>query len=227
MSFSSPPTSPHCFVIGITRNNAFGIIVRGEEKWSFYESFNIVGQFKPYSHLTICGDCCYAIGHRSKILVFDLKHKSTKFIGNPLYKDNSSVGFEAQFLVKDGTKLLSVMVPWEEQNILIEKITPLKREWSSVETLNNKMLFVSDTSSMLKLAPLKARSNKIYFPKIYNNDTFVPYCLATRKYISLFGESDYSKKSPWNSTAKIKQWSNCTWIETKPFAFACNQQTDW
>ncbi|WCJ33937.1 F-box family protein [Euphorbia peplus] len=220
MSFSSPPTSSNCFVIGMTWDGRFAITNRGEENWEFYGTFKIAEEYVSCSHLVLCGNRCYAIGDDSNILVFDLKQKVTKSIGTPFPWRSSLV--EATYLVENEAELSVVIVFSDEQKVYVSKMNESKRQWMPIEALRNTMLFVSKTSSMLKPAPVKASSNKIYFPKILNNQMYVPYCLDTKKYTSFL--RDYISGSPWN----VKQWVNCAWIETMPFVTpASHQQFDW
>ncbi|WCJ33977.1 hypothetical protein M5689_015304 [Euphorbia peplus] len=226
MCFSSPPISPDCFVIGM-RHNKFGITKRGEKIWVFYESLKTEICI-PCCHLVLCGECCYVVGNDNgytveddnKIRVIDLKKKSMKFLGK-----STTLNDNVSFLVENGAQLLAVMVANEEQNVSIKRMIPSRKEWLPVGTLKNKMLFVSSTSSMLKPAPVEASSNKVYFPKILNEKQFVPYCLATKRYMSFLG--DYAKGSPWSENEYVTEWHESTWIETMPFEPACDQQIDW
>ncbi|WCJ30712.1 F-box family protein [Euphorbia peplus] len=221
MCFSAPPTCSDCYVIGLGWvREGFGVIKRGEQEWTTHET-DPDAKYFTQSHLVLHEDRCYAIGYKNKTLVLDVKMETVDFVDTlfPLLVDAfPKRNTTSKFLISDGAKLLGVIRSYEQQEISIARWNEADEEWVDISTdhLSNKMLFLSRTSSLLLPAPVTTSSNKVYFSKILNNLSFVPYCLATKNYISFLG--DYSNPTPWHH--HVKEWPNCTWIETMLFVTA-------
>ncbi|WCJ30701.1 F-box family protein [Euphorbia peplus] len=230
MCFSAPPTCSDCYVIGFLRPyQAFGVIKRGEQEWTTYET-NPKKNYFPQSHLVLYEDRCYAIGYENKTLVFDVGKEKIDWVDTlfpPLVDSHPYQNTTSKFLMSDGAQLLGVIRSHEQKEISIARWNESDNKWVDISSnhLRDKMLFLSKTSSLLLPAPVKEASNKVYFPKILNDASFVPYCVATTNYISFLG--DYSHPTPWDD--RIKEWPNCTWIETMSFVASpsLNRTIDW
>ncbi|KAF5945481.1 hypothetical protein HYC85_015709 [Camellia sinensis] len=81
-------------------------------------------------------------------------------------------------------------------------------EWQDVQSLGNKMLFLSHGASLLVEAVKEGMANKIYFPN-FHGENGVFYSLDTGKYHSIVG--NYSSTTPFNFVEQVS--STCTWIE--------------
>ena len=223
MSFSSPPTSIDCFVIGIILyGEKFIIIRRGEVTWTLCEFTDYFRPFNDSNPLLYKGRC-YWLGVRgydlpAEVGIFDpheyLSHpnqykyrwKYLPPIIPPKHLDNS---LKNSYLLESDGKLFAVFELHEiEPSIQIYSVNLSfgpRMEWHKVTNIENKMLYVSSGGSFSELAVAKDMSNKIYLPNVLDNNSIF-YSLETNKYHSCF--SDYSSRN----TSLGKELTNCTWI---------------
>ncbi|KAF9616388.1 hypothetical protein IFM89_029642 [Coptis chinensis] len=109
------------------------------------------------------------------------------------------------FLVEYCGEFFSFFVPVNKP-IDVFKLDRSEMKWVRVESLGDKVAFLSHTTSVLVPAGLKGVENRIYLPKFYGIDNMY-YSLTTRSF-SYFGSKDPCAK--WIDSSEI---FDCTWFQ--------------
>ncbi|PIA55782.1 hypothetical protein AQUCO_00700240v1 [Aquilegia coerulea] len=204
MSFSSPPTSSDFVVFGFL---GFYMVVyrKGEERWSrdFFKSSHWEFLHSPCNPIFYDG-AFYCLGKNGRLLLFDTKEVVKESQYSDITKSNES------FIVEYDGEILSIFVGPKGKKIFIFKLDLCNMKWCKLESLDDKVLFLSHTASILLPAAavgLKGIENRIYFPRFHESDNMF-YSLSTRKYQCC--GSRYSCDD-WISTSKL---SHCSWIQS-------------
>ena len=236
MSFSSPPTSADCFVIGIPFGSfEFGIIRRGEKSWNI---FRFTGHLPRGTRISNCNPIlykrrCYCLSEAGEVLVFDL---------NEYFRDPNqysccwttfSSGFPKEllqslvqnYLLESKGKLFAVFEVQDSEpcfHVLSSNINTIvsrmKLKWQVKKDLGNRMLYVSVGGSLSELAAVRGMNNKIYLPNIKDNNC-VFYSLKTEMCHSFFNNYSSSISTHGN------ELNNCTWI--KPTLATMDEDLIW
>ncbi|GKA48239.1 hypothetical protein Tco_0741197 [Tanacetum coccineum] len=157
-SFSAPPTSPGCMVVGITIDAYYYHVcihfVGGEPSWR-------------RNLLDIWGDDCY-----SSLTVF----------GRDLYALRDDRGLDS-FLLRCGEHLLQVILGKFEESVEVFKLNDSTQEWVKLDSLGKHVIFIWGRSSLCIDAKTPQMENKIYFPRLpaenENLNDMVFYSLET------------------------------------------------
>ncbi|KAL7240743.1 hypothetical protein ACSBR2_006401 [Camellia fascicularis] len=216
VSFSSPPTSSDCLVIGICwgfLHIELCIIKRGDDRWTFHE-FQNNRRFALYdaSPPVLYNGKLYCLGNGGDVGVLDLSSGLSwsiiccckPILAWPRFKYQC----QKSFMVNCDGGMLVVFVTHEERRVRLIKLIVPDMEWQDVQSLGNKMLFLSHGASLLVEAVKEGMANKIYFPN-FHGENGVFYSLDTGKYHSIVG--NYSSTTPFNFVEQVS--STCTWIE--------------
>ncbi|PIA34166.1 hypothetical protein AQUCO_03800028v1 [Aquilegia coerulea] len=214
MSFSSPPTSADFVVIGYL-GSLISVYRKGQETWCDYE-LDAKWEFaaSPCSP-AFCDGIFYCLSKNGKLGLFDptaiTEESQWKIIPKSQlfpYSDVSSyTNCVKIFIVEYDGEILSVFVGYLGKSVLIYKLNRREMKWERLESLDDKVLFLSHTASMLLPARLKGIENRIYFPGFHDRDNMF-YSLSTGKYHS-FG-SKHSCED-WINTC---EHLHCTWIQS-------------
>ncbi|KAL5718344.1 hypothetical protein ACHQM5_011255 [Ranunculus cassubicifolius] len=113
------------------------------------------------------------------------------------------------FIMECDGQIFSVFVGFVGSPVRVYKfdLSKKKMKWLKVESLGDRLMFLSHTTSLLLPAVLKGTQNRIYFPHFKGNSS-VFYSLSSGNYHS-FREQE--PRSDWIGTRE--HW-NCTWFQT-------------
>ncbi|KAI3467521.1 hypothetical protein Pfo_024184 [Paulownia fortunei] len=218
--FFHPPTSPDCFIIGISSkmcplNVIIGLLKHGGDEWKTctYHS-------KTEFLLSICTPILhrgllYCLDVEGNVATFDISNNGSPvswFVNSKcLHPPRLRKKNRRHFLIKlrEEEVLLAVLVAHDERKVNVFRLLEPDMKWEMVEHLGDKVLYVSHTASFAATASSENMANKIYFPKIHG-DNGVFYCLSTQKYHSFKG--DYSSSKSYG----FKDLEFATWITPTP-----------
>ncbi|KAI8536516.1 hypothetical protein RHMOL_Rhmol10G0263400 [Rhododendron molle] len=210
--FLSRPTSSDCTVIGISSHTPehieFCIIKCGEDKWTYQDMGTSIHFIISAASPELYNGKLYCLGEAGNLGVLDLSNNigwtSWEVCSKPLSR-SSCYKFRQSFMVKCDDGMLVVSVTHEDRRVLVEKCYLPEMFWEDVESLGDKMVFVSHGASLLGDAVEKGMANKIYFPK-FHGESGVFYSLDTEMYHSILG--NYSCRTSFNLAEQL----SCTWI---------------
>ena len=218
--YSLPTSSEECKVVAMDNSGVISLKIfitkPREENWTrvhlFYE-YEKRFLYGAMRHFICCTPVfhngkCYCLDHDGKVAVFDLKdiENSWGFCGKPYSKVDHRLVVQS-FMVESDEELLTVFLS-DEAQIWICKLNPVTREWTKVEDLGNKVLYLSNGASWVERTMFEGMGNKIYLPIMCpttNNILF--YSLATGKF-HCHGH-DFSRTNFYD----MKQLHQSTWIE--------------
>ncbi|KAF9626284.1 hypothetical protein IFM89_031954, partial [Coptis chinensis] len=213
ISFSAPPTSSEFVVFGHTALS-LSLYRKGEHTWREYFC-DVPWDIMDYPcNPVFCDGEFYCLGKDGMLALFnpeetDEEHQSYVL---PLPKVSSSTYSDLprsfhNFIVEYDAEIVSVFVGFLGYPICMFKLDRSKMKWSTSNNLDDKMLFLSHTSSTLLPAKLKGTENRIYFPRFHGNES-VFYSLSTKSY-RCFG-SNHWRQDWMNSCEHL----HCTWIQS-------------
>lgn len=226
MSFSLPPTSKDCFVVGIARfGYEFGIIRRGEESWNIFDFKRSLPKDIFISHTSpvLYKGRCYCLCMSGELGVFDLNEYLRNPEGQNSFRWIQIVPREFSeelvdsiiqcYLVESNGQLYSVF-ELEDFNpcFLVFSLNPNKSQlkWHAVKNLRSQIFYVGVVGSISEPAMTGGVGNKIYLPNVQGNRC-VFYNLKTKRCQSFY--SDYLT----NISPHGKEHSNYVWIK-RPLA---------
>ncbi|XP_030925008.1 F-box protein At4g00893-like [Quercus lobata] len=220
MSFSLPPTSKDCFVVGI-ESWGFGIIRRGEESWNIFDFKRSLPKdiFLSDNSPVLYKGRCYCLCMSGELGVFDLNEYLRNPEGQNSFRWIQIVprGFSEElvdsiiqcYLVESNGQLYSVF-EFEDFNpcFLVFSLNPNKSQlkWHAVENLRSQIFYVGVVGSISEPAVAEGVGNKIYLPNVQGNRC-VFYNLKTKRCQSFY--SDYST----NLSPHGKEHGNYVWIK--------------
>ncbi|THF94699.1 hypothetical protein TEA_015561 [Camellia sinensis var. sinensis] len=167
------------------------IIKRGDDRWTFHE-FQNNRRFVLYdaSPPVLYNGKLYCLGNGGDVGVLDLSSSLSwsiiccckPILAWPRFKYQC----QKSFMVNCDGGMLVVFVTHEERRVRLIKLIVPDMEWQDVQSLGNKMLFLSHGASLLVEAVKEGMANKIYFPN-FHGENGVFYSLNTGKYHSIVG----------------------------------------
>ncbi|XP_055962123.1 F-box protein At4g00893-like [Mercurialis annua] len=229
VAFSAPPTSEECYVIGTLQDWPFHYYAKFyilKVGWTDWLNLDIPVDIR--FELSRCQPIvdegtCYCLAKGGRLILIDFKKRDYSFAGESFSEflfDNSIfpedllvedflVDIHRTYLVKHDEEIFCVLVTHGQNNIYVKRmnLSEKTKSWRNVDNLDRKMLFLSYETSFLKLGSASGTNNKIYFPKLHQNQP-VFFSLSTRKYHSFSG--NYSNRLPYD----IRELRNCTWIQS-------------
>ncbi|PIA35774.1 hypothetical protein AQUCO_03500263v1 [Aquilegia coerulea] len=216
ISFSSAPTSSDFVVIAYVATIML-VYRRDKETWSFHFILDKKWEFSQSLCNPVFHDgVFYCLSKNGRLGLFDPMEINEEsrwrvFPESAVFAhslDSSYMLSIRSFIVEDDGEILSVFVGLQGKPIRVYKLDLSKMKWTEVDSLGNKVLFLSHTASILVSVPAgsKGIQNRIYFPRFHGHDT-VFYSLTTGNY-HCFG-SKYSRED-W-----VDSWehSHSTWIQ--------------
>lgn len=210
MSFSSPPTSSDCFVVGVSWCGRDLAIIRwGEDEWSILE------EDCPYSrrivnyHPVFYKQKCYCFSADYKLIVVDLNTRKILVVGKTF--STAFVNLNGCFLIEDEQGLLGAFLlnGKTTPHLMRMDLSQAKKMWQPVQNLDNQMVYVSPAASWSNLAPTKSTGNKIYFP-FFRNSSNIFYSLSTGKFHSFEGNYNCC-----DTPLEVEKMTNCAWIHVQ------------
>ncbi|XP_030964066.1 F-box/kelch-repeat protein At1g57790-like [Quercus lobata] len=238
MSFSSPPTSSDCFVIGICGWDDFGFIKRGEKRWTSHTIINRP-EFTPSSYCNpiLHKGLCNCLGENGGLGVFDPNDNPSNWIiyhndKIPLIQEKLDSVHRSYLVESDEGKLLAIFMVeegdtktpihvFELPKLQVNKnmLKPRKIVCRIVRSLGNRILYISLGGSFLGPVVPRGLGNQIYLP-IVQDQKNIYYSLSTGKYHFIF--DDYSAKN----IHRLEQPMNCCWIQGRP-KLTLNKDFEW
>ncbi|KAF9613573.1 hypothetical protein IFM89_009243 [Coptis chinensis] len=207
LSFTQAPISTDCVVFGIAWAGASAVQILylhlGEDAWTHEGRHNEVDFFPSNNNPVFHDGAFYCLGAERYLGVFDLRDYTWTIHLTP--EPCSSI--QQNFLVENDGELLSVFVGQEGEYVHLYKLDRSNMYWEVLSNLEDQMLFVSRSTSLLMKATSEKMQNKIYFPLSYGNrNNYLFYSLETQRWQSSLG--GYLSEDIYNTEEKL----HCTWI---------------
>ncbi|GLT83530.1 hypothetical protein SLE2022_018160 [Rubroshorea leprosula] len=166
-------------VVLIRDDFSIDFIFLEESEWS---SFSISGSCDHYFWVSIPAfyeGAFYFFFEDGNLAIFKIEEEPFFQILNQL---KAPCSFHQIFLLQCDGMLLSVLVGFLGEWILVFKLDFSKMAWVEVENLGKNTLFISRFSSFSMRAPSPEMENRIYFPRFYEKDgNIIYYSLSTGK----------------------------------------------
>ncbi|XP_026379851.1 uncharacterized protein LOC113274672 [Papaver somniferum] len=219
ISFSSLPTCSDCLVFAIIKELIVDqvrifFIKRGNKDWS-YDLYDNV--YLPSNKINLKFELTlnnpvfyqgrfYCVDNNGALGVFNYEHSNMSWeILSMITPPNCGFIYNS-YLVECEGKLLSVLLGRLGHWVRIYRLNESMMVWIEVKHLGKHMLFLSSTSCISAIAPTSQMENKIYFPRLHNEEILY-YSLETGMYHSV--GSNHSAKDFHDSREKL----HCSWIE--------------
>ncbi|PWA99297.1 hypothetical protein CTI12_AA009940 [Artemisia annua] len=221
-SFSAPPTSPGCMVVGITIDiyhyHVCIHFVGGEPSWRKI-LLDIYGD-DCFSSLTLFGRDLYALRDDRGLDVF-------KEIGREdhLWKPNAAKAptnccksLSQSFLLRCDQHLLHVIVGKFGESVEVFKLNDSTQEWVKLDSLGKHVIFICGMSSVCIDAKKPHMENKIFFPRLpignENGNHILFYSLETCRYHTFSNENYQESFGDFFGTKHLltpHAWVEPTW----------------
>ncbi|KAL6519871.1 hypothetical protein OROMI_032765 [Orobanche minor] len=175
--FSSPPKTWDCC-------SSICFMKSGDEDWTCREIQLENESFRfSFCNPVVYEGMYYFLGYDAKLLIFDPKRDEVRVIETPKFISDleGDWGGEQYMLEGDG-KLMAVFVGSNGSSVYTCEWNVCTSKWEIVESLENKMLFVSRPLSICIRATVRGTGNKIYFPRVVGNGHILFYSLGTKRY---------------------------------------------
>ncbi|OWM89970.1 hypothetical protein CDL15_Pgr012607 [Punica granatum] len=192
---SSAPNSSGCYIIGVNEL-AVGlwIIKRGDKDWTYHNCHK--PNFLACAPVRFQGEL-YCMDYRGRIFVIDPSNFDARWMllieqPLPLGRWKRIHSFEQAFLVECEGELLAIFLSdYDNQQVSIfGLVDPENETWQKIESLEDKMLFVSNKSSFIMKATARGIANKMYLPKFTSAGYGVVYDIGVGAYITLLTDCD-------------------------------------
>ncbi|KAL5719106.1 hypothetical protein ACHQM5_011930 [Ranunculus cassubicifolius] len=216
ISFSSPPTSSGCVVFGLkyaSKNCVeFSAYHKLQSHWSPYILTDLTYTFEPSQcNPVYYNGVFYCLAKDGKLGVFNPNETSEedmwRVYTSLAVRDASAMYSTRSFIMESNGDIFSVFVGFVGIPVRVYKLDQSKNmKWFRVRSLEDRVMFLSHTTSLLIPAVLEGTENKIYFPRFKKNAS-VFYSLRSGKYGN-FG--DQNSRPNWIGTCE--HW-NCTWFQ--------------
>ncbi|XP_058079082.1 F-box protein At4g00893-like isoform X2 [Magnolia sinica] len=178
ITFSSTPTSSDSIIIALEYYGTtlhIYICRRGDTSWTDYHLRGNLPFAMSYSNPVFKDEVFYVLGHNGVLGVFDPKQITWTILAKPkpLKFCNCHSVPECKweyYLVESRGELLMVVIGFLGTSIYVFRLEPSEMEWVKMETLEDRMLFVSLWTSLSSTALVKGMENKIHFPVVSGED---------------------------------------------------------
>ncbi|KAF5194001.1 F-box/kelch-repeat protein [Thalictrum thalictroides] len=213
ISFSSPPTSSDCIVFGHHLCAKMSVYLKKCETWFDYWIETPLEFMASYCNPVFSDGVFYSLSRDGKLGVFDPSAEEGsewKVLPVPpvvCFGGVTSNTSTRSFIMGYDGEIFSVALGYMGKTVSVFKLDCSRMEWHRLESLDDKVAFLSHTSSMLVPARLKGVENRIYLPKFQGKESLF-YSMKTGKY-HCFGSKD--SQVDWTNTSE--HW-NCTWIDS-------------
>ncbi|KAF5187685.1 Sec1-like protein, partial [Thalictrum thalictroides] len=206
ISFSSPPTSSDCVVLGHCDSDIV-VYRKSDDTWYEHSCF---GRLSPsYCNQVFCDGLFYSLSLNGKLGVFNpnetKEENMWRDFPNTIIQEFSSkstiflmIEFVRSYIVEYDSEIFSIFVGHWGKPVRVYKLDRSKMSWERLESLGDKVIFLCQTASILMPAPLKGIENRIYFPRFQGRDN-VFYSLSTGKYHSFRGKDS---REDWMNTSE-------------------------
>nr|GEV45711.1 hypothetical protein CTI12_AA382280 [Tanacetum cinerariifolium] len=169
LSFSAPPTSANCIVVGVTTSEHWHGHIHFVNREPVWYTVNLV----PDPH-TICssifdGRDLYALGKEGELIVFNLEPDYLwKHVEAEAPKSHSSS--TRRYLTKCDQYLLLVSVGECGEHVEVFMHYASKREWGKVDGVGKHMIYICDSTCLCIEAKMPQMENKIFFPQLHTKN---------------------------------------------------------
>ncbi|KAM7469661.1 hypothetical protein LguiA_007844 [Lonicera macranthoides] len=217
ISFSSLPMSPDCIVFGeiwtFDNSASFCFICHGEDTWNECTAEHKFDFVASHNNPVFHSGMFYYMDKNGKLGTFDPNNDSNHgWTVFPKPEQVQPCNFvRKNYLVECNGELICVFEGHVGKWIRIFKLDDSAMTWSDIESLGDKMLFVSRTASFSAATKgskqeVVGMENKIYFPRFHGKNS-VFYSLKMNRFYTL--GSGYNSDDFYNTTIKM----DCTWNE--------------
>ncbi|CAN1232883.1 F-box/kelch-repeat protein At3g18720 [Linum perenne] len=193
ITFSSPPTSPDCTVLGYSiswPNAKLKYLRRGYHTWiNHQKSIDEMGSMKSYAN---------PVYHQG---LFHFVANSANSNSN----SNPCSSMRRTHMVECNGRLLVVSTGHVGKFLQVYEHNKDANTFEKLDSLGDTMLFVSSAST-LSASEISGLGNKVFFDR-FNGEDGVFYSLATKKFHTFW--SGYNS----NDWCDTKEYTNSAWIE--------------
>ncbi|KAF9625493.1 hypothetical protein IFM89_023429, partial [Coptis chinensis] len=171
ISFSAPPTSSDCVICGFA-GRFLSLYSKGEDTWREYV-YDLPSEFSVSPcNPVFCDGVFYCLGIEGNLAVFNLKDSEEECQRSVLQVPkafpssmHSAMRRSIQsFIVEYDGEILSVFVGFRGIPIWIYKLDRLKMKWITLDSLGDKVLFLTHTSSIT--CKVERGREQDIFPKV-------------------------------------------------------------
>lgn len=191
LSFSAPPTSPDCIVIGFKRGGAplaYIHLVGRERHWRV---LCLGPNVYPSCFPTFYGEDVYALCNEGQLYVSqNIVQQDCSWKQVAAARTSCRGSLSQCFLVRGDQHLLLVTVSKFGETVEVFKLNDYTKEWEKVDCLGRHMIYISGTTCLCIEAKTPEMENKIYFPRLHSrNGKILFYSLETRRYHTFNGKN--------------------------------------
>ncbi|KAL5698040.1 hypothetical protein ACHQM5_029128 [Ranunculus cassubicifolius] len=220
IAFSAPPTCSDFIVFGhsCSADDAVNVAFyrKREDYWDSFWIDTPSFTFLPSECSPVfCDGVFYCLGKDGKLALFypDEENKNDMWKLQPKAVVTEALSPSAlmlnqtssrSFIMEHENEIFSVFTGVWGKKVSVFKLDKSQMKWDKLESLGDKVFFLSHAATIVAPAGLKGIENRIYFPRFDGKDNLF-YSLSTGKY-HCFGEKD-SRTSWLNSS---KNW-HCAW----------------
>ncbi|XP_050221463.1 uncharacterized protein LOC126671720 [Mercurialis annua] len=225
VSFSAPPTSSDCVVLGVYTGYLWDqlcitFIRHGETDWTCFELNEYSKFIISHSNPVFYDGLFYCLGRNGRLGTFDpQKDDETGWTLLPS-PENPCVSSRRNYLIECNGDLLSVFEGSSGKYIKVFKLDKQSMSWQKVDSLGDEtVLFVSRTTSFSAQSKAPRIGNKVFFPRF--RDGYCDfYSLVTNKFHCL--KIDMARDDFYGTTEKL----HCGWFEPN-FQTHSDEELQW
>ncbi|GJT47632.1 hypothetical protein Tco_0973789 [Tanacetum coccineum] len=192
LSFSAPPTSPDCMVVGFSESDDWNVFIHFVAREPSWRQLSLgVGPYSIHSP-TFLGRDLYALRNEGDLIGFkDLgkEHNSWTLVEAkaPVSCCKSPAKY---FLMNCDQDLLLVVVGEFGERVEVFKLDDSKQEWVKVNDVGKHTIYICGITCLCVEAKSMEMENKIYFPRLHSkNNKIVFYSLETCSYQTSHGDN--------------------------------------
>lgn len=235
VSFFHQPTSPDCFIIGISSvigcHLNIGLLKHGENEWKNDQMFHISTRIRFQASLAapiLHGEKLYFLDVRGKVTTIGMSKYpiiESGYIFKKCFKQRRlRRNITEHYLIKprDEDVIYAVFVVHDDRKVKVYKLLELDMSWEPIEDLGDKVFYVSSALSFGYTTTNTSMANKIFFPK-FHDEKVVFYCLNTKQYHSFGGDGNYSRENSYD----LERFDHATWMTPGPTSQSSGELLRW
>ncbi|KAJ3676094.1 hypothetical protein LUZ60_003506 [Juncus effusus] len=180
-SFSSPPTSSNCVVVGIKINEYERKIIacnKGDREWTDVLVEPLNGGIRVrLTSAVIFRDRFHWLGSDGQIIVLDpiTREWDVRHTGINVYITRW------KYLVESDNELFYIVATQDGDSIFVYKFDELKYAWKKTENLDGRWFFLSQEGSIgVSASVVGYKKESLYFP-MFQHEQFVYYSMEAHK----------------------------------------------
>ncbi|KAK9058776.1 hypothetical protein SSX86_023619 [Deinandra increscens subsp. villosa] len=192
--FSSPPTSPDCMVAGFKSYGASHVYIHFVSQGSTWHQYALDFGGDPYSYQfpSFSGPDIYALSNNEVLEVFKdftIDNYGWKVVLGKAPRSCHCKSSARYFLSNCDQHRLLVIVGEFGESVEVFRHNESTLEWEKIDELGTHMIYISNTSCICLEVASPEMGNKIFFPRLLQDDTkIVFYFLETCRYHTFDGK---------------------------------------